>query len=370
MPLRDDRVVAFTDQRREFARKVAELYPGAENLTIDDIMETPPRPLSPTTLQIDGPGAAEVEQVRKDFHGGDGVASFYIDGPSHDTSGEHAILQLARMLCGVLPVCYPIDHPMELHPEARKRFGEPDGTLKLYALPIDPTIDKYKEQAETADEFLAHNDGLGYAGSIIASMIVLDRPPLSGGYTFFSNLVRLSSAILNSDPDAYEALFLPDAITALRPRGKGAIKVTSPVLYLDQDRKPQSFLRVASGEYHIEWRRDWPALQRARSILHRLAEPFGPSQTFVHLMRPGEGVLIHNAHALHGRTAYIDSPNAGRVLARKWFVRSAEEAEYKHVPGMNVAEEYASLYPEFFRPELRRGEWNYDKRLDDNVRLQ
>ena len=106
---------------------------------------------------------------------------------------------------------------MERHPEAISRFGKPDGTLKIYDLPIPPGVDKYREQAETSEIFAAHNDGLGYGGAITVSMISLDSPPAWGGYTCFQQFIRLSLALANDDPRAFAALFQPDAIVALRP---------------------------------------------------------------------------------------------------------------------------------------------------------
>lgn len=260
---------------------------------------------------------------------------------------------------------------MEQHPEARRRFGEPDGTLKLYNLELPKGVDKYREQAETKEKFAAHNDGLGYGGAVEASIIVLDSPPAWGGFTCFQQFVRLSLALAHDDVDAFRSLFLPDAIVALRPRGKGAIRVTSPVLYVNERGEPQTFFRISSGEYRITWRADVPALARARQLLLRLGQPFAPSSSFVHMVHPNEGVIIRNTQVVHSRTPFEDGVYGGqRILARKWFVHDAEAAIYKHVPGMNVHPQYASLYPEFFAPELLTGEWHYDARLDRNVPVQ
>jgi hypothetical protein len=258
---------------------------------------------------------------------------------------------------------------MEGHTEAQARFGPPDGTLKLYNLPIPASRDKYREQAETTELFAAHNDGLGYAGLIRSSIIALDQPPLWGGYTYFQNLVRFAPVLSEGDPDAFEALFLPDAITALRPRGKGAIRVTAPIFFLGLNGEPQIFFRVASGEYVITWR-DHPALLRARIILERLCSPFAADSRFVHLMHPGELVLIDNRHVAHGRTRFIDPEDKpGRVLARKWFVPTPPDAHYRHVPGIAVYPEYARLFPEQFSGAAITGEWHFDTAVSRNIRI-
>jgi hypothetical protein len=73
---------------------------------------------------------------------------------------------------------------------------------------------------------------------------------------------------------------------------------------------------------------------------------------------------------VHGRTPFIDGERPGerRVLARKWFMSAAQHAKYKHVPGMHLLDEFASIYPERFGPALLVGDWNYDPATDENVR--
>jgi Taurine catabolism dioxygenase TauD, TfdA family len=362
------RIEAFVAQSAEYLESAAQQFPDDASATVDAILAHEPEPLFPVV--IGDPAAVsedERAELRRRYFGPHGVAHFAVPA-AHATRGRHFILALAEQLAGEIPLAFPVDHPMEQHAEARKRFGEPDGTLKLYNLEIPEHIDKYREQAETKEMFAAHNDGLGYGGAVAASIIVLDAAPAWGGYTCFQQLVRASLALANDDPDAFRSLFLPDAIVALRPRGKGAIRVTSPVLYVNDRGEPQIFFRVSSGEYRITWRTDVPALVRARELLLRLAQPFAPSSAFVHLMHPGEGVIIRNTQVVHSRTPFEDDIyGTKRVLARKWFVPAPADQQYKHVPGMNVHPRYAELFPELFAPALLRGEWHYDPKLDDNV---
>lgn len=330
-------------------------------------LAAPSRPATPTFLED---AAALTDMARAaivdDFYGPSGVAEFVA---SQASGRPHPLLALAAQLAGELPTAHPVDHPMEAHHEARARFGDPDGTLKIYDLPVDPSSSRYREQAETNEAFDAHNDGLGYAGVIAASALWTDSPPLWGGYTHFANVVRASALLAEDDPEAFRSLFLPDAITCLRPRGKGAIRVTSPVLFLGATGQPQVFLRIASGEYQVSWRRGVPALDRARAFCERLVGPFAPGSIFVHFMAPGEGVLIRNQHVVHGRTPFVDGPGRQRVLARKWYVENPLDAEYRHVPGMALQAEWANLLPERFGPGATSGEWNYVPDLDDNVRI-
>lgn len=361
--------LAFTEQCEPFLQWARARYPDAP-ATLEDVLATTTAPLRPICVgRLDRLTSTELAQIKREFDAGPGVvhvlpASF--DGEA--ANGRHALIALADQLRTVVDLGFPVDHPMEGHPEALSRFGPPDGTLKLYNLPVEPGGQRYREQAETNEMFDAHNDGLGYAGLIKNSILVLDRPPISGGYTYFQNLVRLAPALAASDPDGYRALFLPDAITALRPRGKGAIEVTSPAFFIGRGGVPQVFFRVTTGEYQITWRAH-PDVQRAAALLNRLTEPFGPSSTFVHLMRSGDAVIIHNRQVVHGRTPFIDpSDGLGRVLARKWFVPTQEDAVYRHVPGMEVAEPWASMFDRFQGTALV-GEWHYNQSTQRNEQV-
>jgi hypothetical protein len=360
----------FVEQRFEFLDRSRELYPTAP-ATLSELMTRPPQALQPVVVEeLAALTDEEGDRVAAAFDGGYGVVSVVPLSFRPAANGErHPLLAFAERLADRTAIGVPVDHPMEGHPEAVTRFGPPDGTLKIYNLPVEPGGARYREQAETNEMFHAHNDGLGYAGLVRTAVLILDRPPLSGGYTFFQNIVRAAPALAATDPEAFRALFLPDAIRALRPRGKGAIKVESPVLFLGRDGAPQAFFRVSTGEYQISWRND-PAVGRARAVLDRLCAPFGPDSRFVHLMRPGDTVVIGNQRVAHGRTPFVDPPNGmGRVLARKWFVPTEDDAVYRHVPGMVVDARWASAFPSRFTGEAVEGEWHFDASRGVNVQI-
>jgi Taurine catabolism dioxygenase TauD, TfdA family len=362
---------AFVAQREAFLAKASEQYRSAP-VSLERFLGSPCLPLEPIVVdELASPGARACHLAGEAVSGsGSGVALLVpVRFDRHDGRLRHPLLALAAALRAGVDLGLPVAHPMEGHPEAVARLGRPDGTLKLYDLPIPEHVDKYREQAETNELFAAHNDGLGYAGLIQHAVLTLDRAALAGGYTYFTNLVALAPALAAADPAAFAALFLPDAITALRARGKGAIRVTSPVFFLGRSGQPQVFFRIASGEYVIEWR-DHPALARARDILERVCAPFAPGSRFVQLMRPGDTVVINNRHVVHGRTAFIDPPDGGRVLARKWFVERAEDAVYRHVPGMAVHPRWAELFPQRFCGEAIEGEWHYDATAARNIKIK
>jgi len=363
-----DRVEEFQSQRWEYLEKAKQSYPGAAP-TLDLALAQSPLPIAPTVVDcLDGLTPDEAEEVAKRLCERDGVALVIpVQFDSRGDDGLHPQVAFAQRLSQAAPIGYPLDHPMEGHHEAVSRFGKPDGTLKIYNLPKDPSLG-YREQAETDEMFHMHNDGLGYAGLIRTAILTLDHPPLWGGYTYFQNFVALSIAIAGSDPAAFKALFRPNAITVLRPRGKGAIRVTSPVLYLGPTGEPQAFMRVTTGEYVVSWNSD-PDLERAQSILREFVRPFAPGSSFVHAMRPGETMVMDNQRVPHARTPFVDPPaGRGRTLARKWFVREQAQTAYRHVPGMVVDPRWAGLYPAQFGDEAINGDWNYADAVGDNVR--
>lgn len=363
----DERLAEFLEQRHVFLQRAIEMFPEAP-LTLQEYLDEPPQPLDPVFVDdlrdLDEDSGLAIAEKLKGRHGVALVSPEVFQLPSGDR--HHALLDFAEALRAFTDVGYPIDHPMEGHQEAVSRFGPPDGTLKIYNLPKDPS-QGYREQAETDEMFHTHNDGLGYAGLIATAILTLDSPPRAGGYTYFMNMVRAAIPLAHEDPAAFTALFHPEALTALRPRGKGAIRVSSPVLYVGPTGEPQSFLRVTTGEYTITWREDGD-LDRARRYLSRLSQPFGPAGSFAQLWRPGDTLVIKNQLVPHGRTAFRDPPTGrGRVLARKWFVRQPEEAYYRHVPGMVLDARWAVLYPEKFGDDVTSGDWNWDAKRDANV---
>jgi len=345
---------------------------GADRLeNLPDPTDRLAAPLPPVVIddyrQLD---SKSISAIASAYWGENGAALFIVLNPSAPGHKSHPLLEIAEQLSDVLPLRFPVDHPMEGHPEAASRFGTSDGTLKIYDLETKDSKIGYREQAETSEQFDAHNDGLGYAGAVEAFILYADSAPLWGGYTYFQNVISLCLGLARKDPDAFTSLFLPDAITALRPRGKGAIKVTTPVLFMNELNIPQVFLRVETGEYRISWRDDCRPLARAAEFLNKYSRPFSPGSTFVNLNRHGAGCVVRNGWVVHGRTPFLNgnARSDTRVLARKWFMTRPEHAAYKHVRGMHILKQYADIYPDRFGAHALEGHWNYDPKFDKNIR--
>lgn len=314
----------------------------------------------------------EIEQLAQSYFSEYGVAYFIVLNPDAPLENKHPIFHITEQLRTQLNLQFPLEHPLEKHPEALKRFGSPDGTLKVYNLETRDAAKGYREQGETSEKFDMHNDGLGSGGSVQTAVLYTEGQPLFGGYTYFSAIPVLALHLAKTDIDAYRALFLPNAITMTRPRGKGALRVTSPILYLGEDGGPKVMFRLPSGEYQIALREDYAPLKRAWDYLVYYSRPFAPGTFFVHFTEKGHGCLIRNHWVAHGRTEFLESnkPHFKRVLARKWFMDSERDREYKHVPGIFLQNEYASLFPEYFAQELLIGEWLYDAIQQVNVRVR
>jgi hypothetical protein len=360
----------FISQNEQFIR--ACLFPTKfkELDSLPSILDRPPIPLDPVVIH-DFHALSDTEKtcISDQFQSEFGVSYFVVLNCDEPSICGHPLIEIAQQLTNELHLAHSLVHPLEEHADATARFGR-DGTLKVYEV-LKESSAGYREQGETSELFSMHHDGLGSGGTVFTVGLYMDQPPLSGGYTYFQNICRLSLELARNDRDAFNDLFLPDALTVIRPRGKGALRVTSPVLYLNEDNRPQSAFRTPSGEYQILWRSDRPALLRAADFLNKSAEPFAKASTFVHLMAKGHGCFIRNEVIGHGRTPFFNAPGRiERVLARKWFMRHARDAVYKHVPGLFVAKEFASLYPEYFGPGVLEGEWRYDQQQGMNIRVK
>jgi hypothetical protein len=365
----------ISGQAQRFVRAMSRSIGFSDLEALELITNERPISLDPIVVDdVESLPAVVVEALGKQYGSKYGVAYLIVRRERDaDTSSvaPHPLFLISSQLNGAISLAHPLVHPLETHPDVERQFGRFDGTVKVY------NIDKgnsthYREQGETSEMFEMHHDGLGSAGTVESVVLYMDSAPLWGGFTYFQNICRLSLDLAKTDVDAFRSLFLPNALSVLRPRGKGAIQVTGPVLYVNDLGAPQSTFRRSSGEYVVTWRDDIAALARARGFLHKFSAPFSAGSSFVHLAAEGHCCIIRNGDIAHGRTPFVDEPARGdvRVLSRKWFMRTSGDAIYKHVPGIRADSAYAAQYPEFFGSSVIEGEWNYDANLGCNVRRQ
>jgi hypothetical protein len=298
---------------------------------------------------------SEAEALAAQYHSQWGVAHFLARNDDRRDRSEHPLLVIAKQMSELIGCQYPMAHALETHIDPLSGLGPPDGTVKIYAA-------TGKGAARSTGELLAHQDGLGCCGDIDCVGLYMDQPAGSGGRTYFINLALLSAYLGEMEPDAFEALFLPDAITVFRSSGYRGLKITAPICSLYEDGEPQVFFRRDGGEYRVSWRRGNPHLDRAREFLEEYTKPFANGSTFVDLAARGQGCLNDNHLTVHGREAFRDetSLRRRRVLSRKWYSPRPSVSTFKHAPGLRIAPAFATLFPQFFGPDKLEGEWFYD----------
>jgi hypothetical protein len=353
---------SFLDQAPVFIdRSVISL--GISRLSdLPPFSKEPPTPISPILIRdFRHVTTEERGALTKAFYGRYGVAYFIVMNPDSKAEFGHPLIDLSRQLSGTLPLSFPISHPGEADPTACALFGQSDSTLKVFQR-------SDQDNSKETKELHMHQDGVGSGGSVVVIALYCDSAPLWGGFTCFQNAVCLVLELARQDMEAFESLFYPTALTVIRRRGRNALKVTGPVLYLNSEHKPQAFLRATGGDYEMLWL-EKEALTRARVFLTPYLKPFATGTGFVQFAIPGQGCFVHNRIVLHGRTRFTDGPGQKRVLARKWFADTAENAELKRVPGLNILEKYAALRPDLFGEEMLQGVWSYDDALGYNLRV-
>lgn len=343
---------------------------GYDDLSdVENITDRLTFPLPPTILGDFSRISPTEKIILLDSYKKYGVTYFVNTNPDDVNIEHHPVFSLVNQLKDAINLNFPIVHPLENHKEVLERFGKFDQTVKIYDLPKPPSSG-YKEVAETNKAFAVHSDGLGSGNNVENFILYCESAPLFGGFTCFYDLLGLALCLARQDYDAFRHLFLPTAITAIRPRGKGAIKVVSPILYLDDTENPNAFFRKNSGEYEMRYYQGSTPFARGLNFLLKFTEPFCNGSYFVGFSAKGQGIISRNLGFAHGRTPFIDgnTPQTSRLLSRKWFMKSPIHQQYKHIPGMFVSSKYANLFPEYFGQDKLVGEWNYHKESDINIR--
>lgn len=358
----------FVAQSKEFQNKLFERYKNSQTLQIVStrVEAFCARPIAPVLIEnYLALTTAEITSLREQLYSPLGVTAFIaINAPSAQLH-VHPLLTIAAQLSATCGPYFPVTQDEETHRDVIARFGFFDGTTKIYRK-------KSSGGAMSGEDFEAHQDGMGNGGNIAVGGLYMDSPPLHGGYTYFVNLALLSMHLATNDPDAFESLFLPDALTVERTTGAKALRTTGPVLYISDDESPCVFLRKTDHEYRISWRSDYPPLTRAAAFIDAHTRPFSYGSNFVHMTARGHGCFWDNRILVHGRTGYSleQFGPSDRVLSRKWWVTSQTHQALQHYPSLSVARRYADLFPELFGRDKLEGKWILDGTSNQNVRLQ
>jgi hypothetical protein len=148
----DTKERAFVEQKELFLATALRML-GADRLeNLPDPTDRLAAPLPPVVIddyrQLD---SKSISAIASAYWGENGAALFIVLNPSAPGHKSHPLLEIAEQLSDVLPLRFPVDHPMEGHPEAASRFGTSDGTLKIYDLETKDSKIGYREQATMTD---------------------------------------------------------------------------------------------------------------------------------------------------------------------------------------------------------------------------
>jgi hypothetical protein len=100
----------------------------------------------------------EIAKIAASYHHS-GIAHLIVKNAADRPIQCHPLFDLCQQLADEMHLLHPLTHPLEGHPEAEKRFGTTDHTVKIYNLPKPVNGTSYREVAESSDAFEVHLDG-------------------------------------------------------------------------------------------------------------------------------------------------------------------------------------------------------------------
>jgi hypothetical protein len=282
----------------------------------------------------------ELRALQDGFMSRHGVVCFTTAGPVEGYV-EHPLLAIGRQLEDRLPTRFPITHPAENSSAVLEVADHFDGTAKIFEV-AGATHD-----ALTNEALPPHFDGTGNAGTVAAFGMYLDSVPAEAPVNYFQNILMLGLALAILDYEAFEALFLPDALTV----SWQGLEIIRPILYMNYAGAPQACFRMNDSDAGVQVRADTPALDHAKRFLEEHLVPYAPGSSFARFERAGAGCLVDNRATIHGRSSFMSRPGTRRVLARKWWTDRAEFQSHRMCPGTALAPAASSVYPERFGPD-------------------
>jgi hypothetical protein len=196
------------------------------------------------------------------------------------------------------------------------------------------------DQGRTATDPTARGNEIGghalpfhCDGSDLVGLLCLDDGR-QGGRSAVASSVQIHNRLVAEEPDLARALYepLPYDFRGEEPHG-GRPYYLVPVFTRWQDRL---FVRcippyIRASQRHPEAPRLTELQDEALRTLVAMAED--PANHITMQLEPGDVQLINNHHVLHGRTAYEDSPDDGRIrhLKRLWLESRALPTRPPHL---------------------------------------
>lgn len=195
------------------------------------------------------------------------------------------------------------------------------------------------DQNKRADDPTVRGNEIGGAalpfhcdGSDLVGLMCLENG-ISGGLSAVANSVRIHNTLVADRPELAEALYdsLPNDFRGEQPKD-GKPYYSMPVFTEWDDRL---FVRcippyILASQRHPETPR-LTALQR-EAVLAVVQMADDPDFHVTMELRPGDMQFINNYHVLHGRTAYADDREGGKVrhLKRLWLETSVLASRPEH----------------------------------------
>ncbi len=179
--------------------------------------------------------------------------------------------------------------------------------------PDDPTA--------RGNEIGGHRLDFHSDGSDLVGLLCLD-PGASGGESLVSNAVRAHNALVETRPDLAAALYEPLPYDFRGEQRDGAKPYyTLPAFTEHRDRLFVRYIRpfIQASQRHADaprlTERQLEAMDAYDELIH------DPDNRVEMALGKGDIQFVDNYHVLHGRNAYVDDRDAGRVrwLKRLWL---------------------------------------------------
>ncbi|MXW62239.1 MAG: TauD/TfdA family dioxygenase [Acidimicrobiaceae bacterium] len=185
-----------------------------------------------------------------------------------------------------------------------------------------------KDQGKSVNDPTARGNELGGVaqafhsdGSDLIGLLCLD-PGVSGGESLVANAVAAHNLLVESDPELAAVLYGALPYDFRGEQGKGSDPFYRvPVFTEHGDRLFVRYIRpyIEASQRHADAPRLSDTQRAAMDAYDALI--YDPDNRVEMTFAPGDMQFVNNYHVLHGRNAYQDDPDAGRVrwLKRLWL---------------------------------------------------
>ncbi len=188
------------------------------------------------------------------------------------------------------------------------------GDVTDHGKPLDDPTIRGNEIGQVGLDF--HCDGSDLVG------LMCLQTGVSGGLSAVANSVALHNRLVRERPDLAAELYKPQPYDYRGEQAPGKPGwYLMPVFTRHGDRLFVRLIRpyILASQKHADAPRLTDRAREALAWMQEMAE--GGDYSVIMDFQPGDMQFINNFHVLHGRTAYVDDPVAGKVrhLKRLWL---------------------------------------------------